>query len=122
MPTVYRSRVRRTGVRFHKTPDCVHLIRKPSRGNRQPVDALDLTEVEKPIPCEVCYPDAPKAVSAHQFCGICNTTRTRPCAHNGGIKVYLTRYRRKPSLRMNPGEEQSSYIKWVWPEHAHLYL
>jgi hypothetical protein len=113
MPTVYLASRNLKRVKFHRGLDCNQL-----RGV-EPV-AVDLAELPRPVPCRTCYPDAPRAVSAHRRCFICNPRSTRPCEHNGGVPVRMTRTRRKDSLVAEAGETYTR-VDFVWPELARHY-
>ncbi len=82
---------------------------------------VELQELDLASPCLRCYPDAPRATSVHTRCMICSPKATRPCQHNGGVRVPMKRVRRKQTLFQEPGEEFYSF-RYVWPESAHNYV
>lgn len=105
---------------FHKTEDCTQLTKKPARGSTHPLEEIDLDQLDKPRPCKRCYPDAPRIKVVRRFCPLCNKTRTRPCAHNGGVRVTMAYKTNYVGLLRDPGEETVRSI-WVWPDQAHHY-
>lgn len=121
MPTVYVTGTNPYRRRFHRDQECAQLTKGPALGESQEVEAIDLNNLDGVLPCLWCYPDAPRATSAHRYCYICDTGKVRPCAHNGGIRVFMTRTHRKGSLYRDPGE-QFQQERYVWPERASKYL
>jgi hypothetical protein len=83
-------------TRFHRSPDCRQLQKRPSRGEHKKLLYLDLEDVVV-RPCLTCYPDAPRLNIVKRYCADCGSRRA--CAHNGGIEVV------GPSGRP----------RWVWP-------
>lgn len=108
MPTVYRTQSGDRRVRFHRFPTC-----RRTRGSV--LSPVELDDVEIPVPCLECYPDAPRPISAHRYCPTCNVSSVRPCAHNGGVRVLMTRVRRTTRMTHEAGEP---YVRfdYVWPE------
>lgn len=103
---------------FHKSLYCRQL-RKPSR--LTPVE-VELNELARPRPCYTCYPDAPRSVSVHRVCYVCNTeSGPRPCPHNGGVPVYRDVVYPRPGTYHDPGDSRP-VPEYVWPEYAHLYV
>ena len=95
---------------------------KPSKqGHKTEVKRVSLDDIGRAQPCRSCFPDAPPLRSAHRYCTQCNKTNIRPCEHNGGVLVPMTRTRRKASPWMDVG---STYIRYdyVWPEQLHLFV
>ena len=113
--TVYVPKGSR-GVRFHRSSDCIQLTCRGAETKQIELSALTVQQ-----PCKTCFPDAPVARSAHRYCYVCDTGKTRPCEHNGGVRVPMTRTRRSRSPYMDKGETYIRY-QWVWPEHAHFFL
>ena len=113
MATVYTASQNLRRGKFHRDPDCRWLT------GAEPV-AVDLDELPRPSPCLTCYPDAPRAISAHRRCPQCNPRVTRPCGHNGGVPVHMTRIRRSNTLVADAGEAYTR-VDYVWPEHARHY-
>lgn len=107
--------------RFHRSDDCSQLAKAPAVGVAQEILKIDLEEIPGVLPCLRCFPDAPRAKSAHQYCFICDPGKVRPCRHNGGIKVHMVRTHRKGSLYRDPGETFVQ-VRYVWPENASKYL
>lgn len=104
---------RGTSVRFHKAEDCVQLIKRPARGTAHPVEKVNLKELQRPRPCLDCYPDAPSAKFHRHRCFMCNQGRqTRPCEHNGGVKVTIA-YERLGQL--------VTKALFVWPDRVRFY-
>ena len=98
MPVVWMRTSEKHRTRFHRTPDCTHLTRPPSRGEHQPLIAVDLEDVGV-RPCRICYPDAPRIEIKKVWCSTCKSKR--PCRHNGGVRV----------VRRGHGLPQ-----YVWPD------
>ncbi len=107
--------------KFHRSEDCTQLTKRPAKGVPQEIRQIDIQDVGDALPCLRCYPDAPRAKSLHKYCHTCDTGMIRPCAHNGGVKVLMTRTRRVQTLLQEPGEQ---YVqeRWVWPERASRYV
>lgn len=84
-------------TRFHRSPDCPQLTKKPPRGTSGKLLRLDLDDVVV-RPCLSCYPDAPRWKVIHRYCPICSSGEA--CSHNGGIEVIGRSGRRR----------------WVWPD------
>ena len=108
MPTVL---VTSWGKSFHKSPDCGGLARFND------LNQISLDEITTQRPCLWCYPDAPRVSFVKRFCNQCNTTRVRPCVHNGGVRV---------PMRVKTGKVstiEDTFVRWiyVWPDRAHLY-
>lgn len=106
---------RTTRPRFHKNRECFQLTKSGSVAAE-----VNLDEIGRAQPCRTCYPDAPRLASAHRWCRECNKQKIRPCQHNGGVLVPLTRTHRKTTINSDPGD---TYIRfdYVWPEQVHLY-
>ena len=83
--------------RFHRSPDCRQLKKKPAKGHPHTLVAKDLNEVFV-RPCLTCYPDAPRIKIIRRYCEVCSSAQ--PCKHNGGVLV-TTRIGRQ---------------FWVWPD------
>lgn len=83
-------------TRFHRSPDCRQLRKKPSRGTTKTLFSIDLEDVVV-RPCLTCYPDAPRLDIIKRYCAICRSRLA--CAHNGGIEVVT----------------ESGRLRWVWP-------
>jgi hypothetical protein len=114
MPTVYRTTTS-TRFRFHRAADCHRIATSES------VEAVDLKDLDRAIPCRTCYPDSPELSSLHRYCYRCNTkSRPMPCPHNGGVLVHTVRTRRKYTLVSEPGEVYTA-AKYIWPETLHFY-
>lgn len=96
-----------SGTKFHRSPAC-RQVKSYSE-----VMEYTLDMIGDRLPCLTCFRDAPDPRILHAYCPTCNTFR--PCEHNGGVLVPLTRTRRSRSPYMEPGE---TYIRWdyVWPE------
>jgi hypothetical protein len=120
MPTVYRTPTNAGRYRFHKTEDCRQLVKRPRSGRRAQIEAIDLAEIDKAIPCRTCYPDSPALRSVHRYCPECNLDSARPCPHNGGVLFRMTRTHRRATLLSDSGE---TYVReqYVWPEKMHLF-
>jgi hypothetical protein len=97
MPTVWVTANRKRRTRFHRSPDCRQLKKAPARGERQPVQALDLNDVGV-RPCKTCYPDAPALKIFKPYCHKCRSPY--PCRHNGGIEVV----------------DRRGHRRYVWPD------
>jgi hypothetical protein len=121
MPMVFVTQEmhRKRGTKIsHKSLYCKQL-RKPTR--LTPVE-VELSELARPRPCYNCYPDAPRAVSVHRVCFVCNTDRgPRPCPHNGGVLIHRERVIPRPGVKHDPGDHQV-VNEYVWPEALHLYV
>lgn len=93
--------------RFHVTAEC-HRLRAGQAATKssKEIYAITLDELERRTPCRRCFPDAPH-VSVHiPYCSICDSSR--PCAHNGGVLVYV------PTKR-------DIKCRYVRPERARFY-
>lgn len=121
MPGVYVTGSNAYRRRFHARPDCPQLTKGPASGSPQDVVQIDLDERDRATPCLECYPEAPRPRSAHRYCYTCDPGRVKPCEHNGGVRVWMTRVRSYQTLFTEPGDEYYQE-RWVWPEKAHLYL
>lgn len=88
-------------ARFHKDPNCSYLLKGGPL--KHPVQAWDLNELVAPHLCTKCFPDQPRVEVQHPRCTVC-IRGTRPCRHNGGVRVTNGR---------------SSF--YVWPERAGFY-
>lgn len=121
MPTVYLTKTNPYRRRFHRTPDCGKLAKRPPIGQRQKVEAIELSELSGELPCLKCYPDAPRAVSAHRYCYVCDPGKTKPCEHNGGVKIYMIWTHHTETFLSERGD-QYAVSRWVWPENAARYL
>ena len=121
MPAVYVTPSNPYRRRFHASPECVQLTKAPATGRPQEILKIEVDELAVALPCRTCYPDAPVATSAHRYCRVCDSGKVRPCAHNGGVLVHMTRTHRKGSLYRDPGEVFTQ-ARWVWPERANKYL
>ena len=97
MPTVWMRYESRYRTRFHRSPDCRQLTKKPARGEGLPLIAVDLEEVDA-RPCATCYPDAPRIKVLHRYCDICESPY--PCEHNGGVLIL----------------DRAGRRYWVWPD------
>jgi hypothetical protein len=97
MPMVWMRERSRNRNRFHASPDCRQLRKKPAYGEAHPLIAVDLNEVFV-RPCRTCYPDAPHIEIRRAYCYICDSRR--PCEHNGGVQIV-----RHHGSRF-----------WVWPD------
>ncbi len=107
--------------KFHASPECTQLTKGPATGSSRPVEKIDLGDLYPARPCKLCYPDAPVPRSAHRYCYTCDPGRTRPCEHNGGVRVFMTRVHRKGSLYRDPGEVFIQE-RYVWPERASHFV
>lgn len=85
MVWVRDGRVR--SARFHRSPDCRNLRKRPARGTVNVLLALDLDEVLI-RPCLTCYPDAPRIKMTKRYCLIHDSPM--PCEHNGGVLVPMS--------------------------------
>jgi hypothetical protein len=94
--TLYRGR-------FHRSPDCRQLRKKPSRGEHSELIAVDLNEIDR-RPCGTCYPDAPRIKIRKAYCQTCQSKM--PCVHNGGVLITNRAGRRS----------------WVWPDSNKMPL
>ncbi len=112
---VYVADTNATRRKFHRSRDCRGL-----RRGEQTILEIDLNDRGVELPCLMCFPDAPRADSAHRYCYQCDTGKIRPCAHNGGVKVFMTRTHRKGSIYRDKGEVFTQE-RYVWPEHASKY-
>jgi hypothetical protein len=121
MPIVYVKPSNPYRRRFHKSETCTQLTKGPANGEAREVHEIDLVDLEGASPCLRCYPDAPRAKSAHRYCYICDTGKIRPCEHNGGVLVYMTWTHRKGSLYRDPGDVFIQE-RYVWPEYASRYV
>jgi len=83
--------------RFHRSPECFQLKKKPARGEHRPLLAMDLDDVHV-RPCAVCYPDAPRLKMRHAYCYTCDSPYA--CEHNGGIQI----------------TDRAGRRYWVWPD------
>lgn len=92
-------------VRFHATPDCasLHFHRKKE------VQEHQVSELQGQEPCAKCFPEYPRPKVLHRHCTICNTGKTYPCSHNGGVLVLV------------PHSNSAPRMKYVWAEQAHHY-
>lgn len=100
--------------RFHKDRDCSRA--RSSLRMRE----VELSDLERPEPCQICYPDAPKTPQLWKpFCPLCNKKRVYPCPHNGGVKVRVP-YKPK-TTRSRGGSLRGYVVKYVWPERARFY-
>jgi hypothetical protein len=92
---------------FHKA-DCAQLARVKNRST------IVVGEDPRYRPCLKCHPDAPRLKVRHPYCVVCHPKKNHPCAHNGGVKVwvFIRNYRREGFLKIP---------RWVWPEEAHRY-
>lgn len=91
------------GARFHKSPDCRQLTKKPARGEPHRLISMELDEVENQ-PCRTCYPDVPRLKILRRYCRVCESDSA--CEHNGGIYV-----------RTIDGERI-----WAWPDSPRMAL
>src|SRR5215831_4141023 len=87
----------RRATRFHRTPDCRQLQKKPACGSPRELIEIDVSEVEV-RPCGTCYPDAPRMAYLKRWCTICESRH--PCEHNGGVLVI----------------DRGNRRFWVWPD------
>ncbi len=120
MPRVYVKTSNVNRRRFHRVEDCGQLRKAPAMGRSREVVEIDLEDCPDAVPCLYCYPDAPRARSVHKYCYTCDPGFVRPCAHNGGVKVFMTRTRRKQTLFQEPGEVFMNE-RYVWPERVLRY-
>jgi len=107
--------------RFHRDESCSQLTKGPAIGESQEIVEISLDDLPGVLPCLRCFPDAPRARSAHQYCYTCDTGKVRPCQHNGGVQVFMVRTVRKGSLYRDPGETFTQ-ARYVWPENASKYI
>ncbi len=101
------------GTKFHRSSYC-HQVKKDSE-----LIEISLEEIGRRTPCRSCFRDAPNADVLHAYCPRCNSFR--PCAHNGGVLVPLTRTRRTRSPYMDQGETYIRY-DYVWPESLSAHV
>lgn len=106
---------------FHREADCFHITKKPPRGERGVLREVDLDEIRDQRPCLRCYPDAPRATFLRRYCPTCNTSQTRPCPHNGGIRVFYDVTYKTSTLYREAGETFTRE-KWVWPDRLRHYM
>jgi hypothetical protein len=97
MPTVWVRNDPKHRTRFHRSPACRQLTKRPSRGQHLDLVQTDL-ELVHVRPCRTCYPDAPYLEIRKRYCQVCDTKHA--CRHNGGTEVIDRRGRRF----------------WVWPD------
>lgn len=107
MPTVYLRADPKHKTRFHRTPNCWQLTKKPSMGDHYELVAKDLEEVFV-RPCLTCYPDAPRLKILKRYCPRCDTKT--PCPHNGGIAVFTNW----------EAYHKGRKLIWVWPDNNYL--
>jgi hypothetical protein len=103
MPTVWMRENPKHLTRFHRTPDCRQLRKKPAQGDHRELVEVDLEEVFV-RPCRTCYPDAPAIKLIKAYCPICDSKT--PCQHNGGVQIVDRRGRNF----------------WVWPNTNQMPL
>lgn len=120
MPTVYLVGEGHKQV-FHREADCRHIVKPPPRGQRGELREVDLDDIRTQRPCRTCYPDAPRARFQKRFCPTCNKNQSRPCAHNGGIRVYYEVTYKTRTLYHEPGDV-SLREKYVWPDRVRHYM
>lgn len=107
--------------RFHSSSDCYHLTQRSRIGGTPlPPQQVDLRDLDQPRPCHTCYSDIPVIRMAKRYCNQCNGLHTRPCAHNGGVPVYVTYQTTYRSFLREPGDEITKMI-YVWPSRVHHY-
>lgn len=121
MPTVWTTAPDLAQIKFHKNQTCPMMVKKPPSGRSHTPVEVEVDEIHYPTPCLLCYPDAPRAVSAHVVCRMCSPRAARPCVHNGGLMVYMPRVHRAPSLSSTQGDVYYRR-QWVWPEVLRHYV
>ena len=100
----------------HSSPDCVRLTGAMNHMFEYSIDDLNHRTL-----CKKCFPDRPKTIkTAHLICTLCEQNTPRPCAHNGGVRVYV-----REAFKAGRGtqtEDIPLYRRaWVWPENAWKY-
>lgn len=98
-------RTKQPNSKFHTSEDCVYLLR-----SKNLIEEVALSELQAPEPCRVCEPGYPTIKVVHRRCATCNTGKTYPCRHNGGVRVIVP-VRSRGFTR----------TKYVWPEQVHHY-
>jgi len=98
------------GVRFHRK-DCPFLdLGRLKKTRRYSLKKLLADFPSLVSPCRRCFKDAPPILkTAHEPCPEnCQPSVTilRPCAHNGGVSVKVTR------------RDGVEFTRWAWPENA----
>ena len=121
MPTVYVTENEHSNRRFHRDEDCRMLKFSWIKG----IHPIDLNDLRVPLPCKICYPDAPRIKVRRQFCRICHPNEMRkkvvPCQHNGGIPVIQTITWKRQSMLIEPGDT-TVRTRYVWPDKLHHYM
>jgi hypothetical protein len=97
MPTVWMRVDASHRTRFHRSPDCRQLRKRPARGPGNELITLEPLETGA-RPCRTCYPDAPRISIRKRYCSECDTRY--PCPHNGGVEV----------------TDRGGRHYWVWPD------
>ena len=117
MPLVW---IREKNTVFHKAQECIHLNKRPGRGEQHDLLELELSELTGVRPCQTCYPDYKPLKIYRRHCPTCNKSRISACRHNGGIPVVITYKTGYVGLLRDPGEEVRKTI-YVWPDRLYLY-
>lgn len=105
-------------ARVHFDPDCRYLHMGVRR--KEPIQTLDLASiVNSKRFCEGCKPaDLPQAprVQNRRPCAVChkNTRQIRPCAHNGGVQVFVYSHQ----VNRAGVDVPRTYKKYRWPENV----
>jgi hypothetical protein len=103
MPTVWMREDPKYKTRFHRTPYCRQLRKKPARGTQHELIEVDLAEIAI-RPCQTCYPDAPRVKILKTYCAICESRYA--CEHNGGVLI----------------RDRGGRRYWVWPDTNQMPL
>lgn len=118
MPTVYVTENEHSNRRFHRDEDCRMLKFSWIKG----IHPVDLNDLRVPLPCKICYPDAPRIKVRRQACPICTKgNKVMPCAHNGGIPVIQEITWKRQSMLIEPGDT-TVRTRYVWPDKLHHYM
>lgn len=101
---VYVTKLRRSGTKFHKSPDCI----RAKREGKSPEDWLhvSLEDIHVPKPCRECFPEAPHVRPDYLAC---DQGCKKPCIHAGGVMVRM--------MRRNHRHQ----VEFVWPHQAAWY-
>ena len=97
MPVVWVREDPKLETRFHRSPNCRQLRKRPRSGEPRPLVAMDLDDVGV-RPCRTCYPDAPRIEIRRTYCVICESMYA--CAHNGGVPIV----------------DRAGRSRWAWPD------
>ena len=92
--TWYGTGLHKTAV--HARPTCPRLL----KGRVHPVVELDESFFQVNRLCKTCF--SGQVASLHLKCRKCGHRTTRPCPHNGGVRVI-----------------GSTRLLWVWPEDSY---